>query len=169
MPSNRAVQGQTALNGTASEASASTRNAKRADVAGMMSGMMNGTGGGMDPAALHAFMEQRRRQLAESPLAQQVGQARLLGYCASLLNSCKTCRVRLRRCACRRCRIPVCWRGPCSRHQQHGPSWMATHGCSSCCPRLMQCADYSQVHTSPTSSTKGCHDGNGSCHAESFG
>jgi hypothetical protein len=33
----------------------------------------------MDPATLHAFMEQRRKQLAESPLAQQVGEARLLG------------------------------------------------------------------------------------------
>lgn len=66
------MQDQTALNGTAPAASANTRNVKRADVAGMVSGMMNGAGGGMDPAALHAFMDQRRKQLAESPLAQQV-------------------------------------------------------------------------------------------------
>ena len=45
----------------------------------------------MDPATLHAFMEQRRRQLAESPLAQQVGEARLLGsFCESLSNFCLT-------------------------------------------------------------------------------
>lgn len=41
------------------------------DIAGMVSGMMSGNAGGMDPAALHAFMEQRRRQVAESPLARQ--------------------------------------------------------------------------------------------------